>query len=416
MSHRRAFAQAVLLFVASCLGDPAPATAQRLAYQVDTPSGSSFGVVDLSTGALVPASRDEAQVGAVFTSDGQFAVSAVSGGVVVRHMPTGTESTVGVDFRPVLAHPRQPMLFGYADRYDLARLDSRGLARWKPCPATTSALPFDVSLDGRELFVACPSNEIVVLDTDTGTAVRRLAVPTPIRFLAVNAADELVVQRVVPGPSPYEVARLNASNGQELASRSSLVNVARTGSRRQLMEFNASATPGIEGEYRLVDSATLTVSRPLGNYLTLSARVFVSPDGREAVFNTSGYSVYTRSQVRRLDVATGEILSSVVMDLGQRIAVSVTPVPLAPVSPTAIVAGSTVTLSWQLPRESPLATAYRLDLGSAPGASDLGTITLGSDETLRASGVPPGRYYVRVRAVNATGVSAPSTEVLVEVP
>jgi hypothetical protein len=30
--------------------------------------------------------------------------------------------------------------------------------------------------------------------------------------------------------------------------------------------------------------------------------------------------------------------------------------------------------------------------------------------------VPPGRYYVRVRAVNASGASVPSDEVVVDVP
>jgi hypothetical protein len=30
--------------------------------------------------------------------------------------------------------------------------------------------------------------------------------------------------------------------------------------------------------------------------------------------------------------------------------------------------------------------------------------------------VPPGRYYVRVRAVNASGAGAPGDEVIVDVP
>jgi hypothetical protein len=51
----------------------------------------------------------------------------------------------------------------------------------------------------------------------------------------------------------------------------------------------------------------------------------------------------------------------------------------------------------------------------ASGASDLADIVVGSNPQLTAPGVPPGTYYVRVLAFDASGDSAPSNEVVVVV-
>jgi hypothetical protein len=82
----------------------------------------------------------------------------------------------------------------------------------------------------------------------------------------------------------------------------------------------------------------------------------------------------------------------------------------APPSLTSQVSGSTVTLSWSV---SANATAYIIEAGSSPGAANLANFSTGSTSTVYlASGVGPGSYYVRVRAANADGVSAPSNEVV----
>ena len=87
----------------------------------------------------------------------------------------------------------------------------------------------------------------------------------------------------------------------------------------------------------------------------------------------------------------------------------------APSSPTnlqAVVSGSTVSLTWT---PSPAASGYRLEAGSAPGLSDLASSTLAASATYTVSGVPAGVYYVRVRALDASGASAPSNEIVVAV-
>jgi predicted phage tail protein len=89
--------------------------------------------------------------------------------------------------------------------------------------------------------------------------------------------------------------------------------------------------------------------------------------------------------------------------------------PGAPVNLTRTVSGSTVTFNWTAPATgSP--TSYRLEAGSASGLSDIAVANTGSTATtISFSSVPPGTYFVRLRAVNALGASVVSNEVIVVV-
>ncbi|MEZ5418679.1 MAG: hypothetical protein R2708_15250 [Vicinamibacterales bacterium] len=44
------------------------------------------------------------------------------------------------------------------------------------------------------------------------------------------------------------------------------------------------------------------------------------------------------------------------------------------------------------------------------------SLDLGAAAAVTILGVPPGRYYARLRAVNYNGVSAASNEVVIDVP
>ncbi len=85
--------------------------------------------------------------------------------------------------------------------------------------------------------------------------------------------------------------------------------------------------------------------------------------------------------------------------------------PSVPTGLTAQVVGSTVTLSWTASFD---ATTYGIDAGSAPGVTDIGQLAA-TGTTLSVPNVPPGNYFVRVRAANDAGVSAASPDVLVTV-
>jgi hypothetical protein len=78
--------------------------------------------------------------------------------------------------------------------------------------------------------------------------------------------------------------------------------------------------------------------------------------------------------------------------------------------------GSTVTLVWTAPA-SGVPISYIIEASSVPGGSaNLANFNTGNTSTsLIVPGVPFGTYYVRIRALDDTGLSAPSNEVQVNV-
>lgn len=86
--------------------------------------------------------------------------------------------------------------------------------------------------------------------------------------------------------------------------------------------------------------------------------------------------------------------------------------PGAPHSLAARVNGAQVDIAWQ-PGPGDPASGYLLEVGSAPGLSDIAVI--GVPGTSFSALAPNGRYFVRARAMNVCGVSAPSAGVSVTV-
>jgi len=90
--------------------------------------------------------------------------------------------------------------------------------------------------------------------------------------------------------------------------------------------------------------------------------------------------------------------------------------PGPPTGLTATAVGSTVTLTWGAPATGGAPTAYIIEAGSAPGLANLANFSTGNTATtFSASGVGAGSYYVRVRATNSAGTSAPSADALLVV-
>jgi hypothetical protein len=92
---------------------------------------------------------------------------------------------------------------------------------------------------------------------------------------------------------------------------------------------------------------------------------------------------------------------------------SATP-PNAPGTLTASVAGGVVTLQWGAAAGN--ATTYVVEAGTASGLTNIGAFATGHLDTQFTTAAPAGTYFVRVRAANAFGASAPSNEVTVVVP
>jgi hypothetical protein len=85
--------------------------------------------------------------------------------------------------------------------------------------------------------------------------------------------------------------------------------------------------------------------------------------------------------------------------------------PSPPLDLRAVVTGSSVTLSWKAPVQS-IAGVYRLVVGAVSGGSNIGTFDVGA-ATSYTTPAPAGAYFVRAVAVNACGVSVPSSEAAV---
>jgi glucose/arabinose dehydrogenase len=81
-----------------------------------------------------------------------------------------------------------------------------------------------------------------------------------------------------------------------------------------------------------------------------------------------------------------------------------------------VVSGSIAVVRWNAPREGAVPSQYQLEAGSAAGASNLAVVSVNASLNLLSfAGLPPGTYFVRLRAIGQSGASAPSEEVVVVV-
>lgn len=85
--------------------------------------------------------------------------------------------------------------------------------------------------------------------------------------------------------------------------------------------------------------------------------------------------------------------------------------PFAPTKASASVVGQQVTISWDNPGNT---SSFEVQVGFAPGATTLRVPVAGSATSI-AGVVPPGTYYLRIKAVNEIGASPASQELRVDV-
>jgi uncharacterized Zn-binding protein involved in type VI secretion len=88
--------------------------------------------------------------------------------------------------------------------------------------------------------------------------------------------------------------------------------------------------------------------------------------------------------------------------------------PRQPGALTGSLQNGVATLSWSVPAHEDGAspTGYLIEAGSGPGLANLASVPVGNVTSIQAGSVPPGVYYVRVRAMNDMGLGDPSNEIV----
>jgi len=344
------------------------------------------------------------------------------------HLPSGTRRSWFTNFVPGLAHPRLPVVFG-GSRGLMARADAAGVVTWDLCPGRMRG-GYDLTLDGATLLLVCSDGTLVVADSATGQVRRQVMLaPGPYRRLVANGdGSRVVVQRddathytviaVVDTTTGADVSTITpwpfAGPGTVSMRQFSLLQ--RTAARDRVAvtqtwyyyDTGGRSTSAVRTELLGLDD--LQPRSVLQTGLPLALLVF-SPDGQHAYVTGRGVTDERTQQV--FDTTSGQVLAGLA---DRQLTVGgVAFAPLAPVDVVATVTGRTVRLAWTLPAHSPAARSYRLEIGTTPGASDLGMVEVGSATDLTASSVPPGRYYARVVATNAIGRGTASAAVEVTV-
>ena len=171
---------------------------------------------------------------------------------------------------------------------------------------------------------------------------------------------------------------------------------ATTSGNNVTLGWNVPAAGGAASGYRIWVGATtsweLVNGMDVGNALsasgTLGAGTYYA---RVAAFNSVGTSTPTEISFR----------------------VGAKKKPSRPVGLTASLQESVAVLSWSAPAgddpDSP--TGYVIEAGSASGLTDVAVLSVGNQSSYQAA-VPPGTYFVRVRAINDLGAGEPSGEVV----
>jgi hypothetical protein len=363
------------------------------------------GQVSLDWVRDVPQSRT---LEAYVTPDGGMVawlgITALGPFVYLHDVASGNTSTIGPfhGAEGLVGNPTRPELYLF---------DGSGMTTLSPSlvrhtaldchPDSINAPAFGVSRDGARVSESCFRGGewgTLVVDTASGAPLRY--VPRP-GTISADGADILV-----GGFQPTSVAqRISVATGDILAE------VVAAGNRL--------VVDPVSGDF-------LTTWVPWPGVIVRDGQTLVEKyslllDGRYALFSPAAPLLATSDSfslaLSNTGPAPGLVFRTGIPPISGTSMAFGPPPPAAPLNLSSRVTGNAAALSWAAGGPVASITSYVLEVGSAPGLSDIFTgLDVGLQTSFAASGVPPGTYYVRVRAGNYSGLSAPSNEVAVVVP
>lgn len=321
-----------------------------------------------------------------------------------------------------LGNPRRPELYAAAGDALVALTAGGTRSLVSPAACLRSRNPEAVSADGRRLLATCSDSTLafltLVIDLDTQQVVWQ----ADGFWLGVFSADGEFLYR----QQSNLISRVSLAGGATTAQVTGPVTNAANylhvepGTGRLLAIGTTEARLYTPDTLQPLASWTTPWSAP--GFTNVASLAIEPSSGRTFIAAGSGVGAagapFGEYHVLATDTGSPVVSASAgargIPDVGW---VILAPVPPAPLSLQATVAAGSATLSWSASPSTTATTRYVLEVGSAPGLNDIiAGLDVGLQTSFGASGVPPGRYYVRVRAGNYTGLSAPSNEVVVQVP
>ncbi len=370
-------------------------------------------------------------IGPRVTADGQTLIWSGSDGSTAQHstvvslfdIPTRRQTLAATprptsDVVPLRVHPTEIRAFiqpGYGAPLIVAE---PGGTRVLPQPCGGGSWLGGRSGDGQRLAFACENDVVIVVDSRDGLVSAR--VPEVYGGHVLNETGTELFAAYVDywDGYPPEYQRRDVATGAMLAWRQPPADEF-TGWIWALNWRTGHLYAGGRHGLTVLDATTL---EPVGRIPKLVNReawfVALDPDRPLAyVAWQSGIGPTQNIVLTAFDTNTLVTVGSMELPVNANIlGMALGPRPPATASLSAGVAGSTVTLSWATASGGAIATGQVVEAGFSPGETVVRLPVDPGATSLTVPGVPPGRYYVRVRSMNGTGLGTPSNEVLVEVP
>ena len=277
--------------------------------------------------------------------------------------------------------------------------------------------------DGRRLSYLCDQpRRVVVVDSADGRPLATVALgPHPyVSGVSYHLLDH-------SGTTLYVVDWDNAYDGDLAVFRrfdvaTGAVLAERTGTELVVFLWAYDETAGqlwVGGwnGVAVLDANTLAeIGRIASPYPTQQPKLTLDPHLPHA------YIAWRRDIVGPIRVSivhTGTLATLASIDIpvdGDVVGIALGPRPPRVSELTILVDDQLATLTWATDTTHSIATEQVVEVGFAPGQTVARLAVAAGATSTTVPGVPPGRYYVRVRSVNGTGLGTPSNEVLVEVP